>query len=258
MSIHQTILQRLTKFGLLLMMGVSMNGCSSTMEWKEEVKLHDGQVILVQRHFNLGGYPTLDASERTPLDETISFTLPDSKKKILWKTEFNDRVAERNSLSPLLLGVVGGIPYLATSPAGCIAYNKWGRPNPPYILFKYVNDAWQQISLQEFPTVLVHENLIGRPASSLLKPYYNVEAAKAEREDGNVSDYDKTILREPVKGGDGSSVNCEKLVPYGKGGWLGFDWFTDQPSLDACLKFCDRKQVNTESCPCNSIFKGAK
>ncbi len=203
MSIHQIILQRLTKLGLLLMMGVSMSGCSNTMEWKEEVKLNDGRVMVVERLFNLGGYLTLDARERTPLDETITFILPDSNKKILWKTEFNDRVPELNSLSPLLLDVVGGIPYLATSPAGCVAYNKWGRPNPPYVLYKYVNDEWHRIPLKEFPTVLVHSNLIGRPASSLLKPYYTVEAAKAEREDGNISDYAKTILREAVKGGDG-------------------------------------------------------
>jgi len=254
MNIHQTILQRIVKLGLLLMVGVNMIACSSTMEWKEEVKLHDGQVILVQRHFNLGGYLTLDASERTPLDETISFSLPDSKKTILWKTEFNDRVPERNSLSPLLLGVVGGIPYLATSPAGCIAYNKWGRPNPPYILFKYVNDAWQQISLQEFPTVLVHANLIGKPAASLLKPYYNVEAAKAEREDGNVSDYDKTILREPIRS---AGLGCPALIRTGDG-WKSRDWFEDQPTREACLKFCEREKVSAESCPCHSIFKGAK
>ncbi|MHB1116707.1 hypothetical protein [Sideroxydans sp.] len=198
MSTHQIILQRLTKLGLLLMMGVSMSGCSNTMEWKEEVKLNDGRVMVVERHFNLGGYPTLDARERTPLDETIAFILPDSNIKIIWKTEFNDHVPELNSLSPLLLDVVGGIPYLATSPAGCIAYNKWGRPNPPYVLYKYVNDEWHRIPLKEFPTVLVHSNLIGKPASSLLKPYYTVEAAKAEREDGNISDYAKTILREAL------------------------------------------------------------
>ena len=30
------------------------------------------------------------------------------------------------------------------------AYNKWGRPNPPYVFFKYVGE-WKQISLEEFP-----------------------------------------------------------------------------------------------------------
>jgi len=221
MSTNNGMMKQIAKLGLLLMMGVSMSAeaglFSHTIKWKEEVKLNDDRVMVVERHFNLGGYPTLDASERAPLDETITFTLPDSNKKISWKTEFNDHVPELNSLSPLLLDVIGGIPYLATTPAGCIAYNKWGRPNPPYVLYKYVNDEWKRIPLKEFPAVLVHANLIGLPASSLLKPYYTVEAAKAEREDGNVSDYAKTILREAVKSVDGIT-SCEVLVHY-KCGW---------------------------------------
>jgi len=218
MIANNGMMKKIVKLGLLIMIAASMNACSSTMGWKEEVKLNDGRVMVVERHFNLGGYPTLDAHERTPLDETISFTLPDSNKKISWKTEFNNRVPALNSLSPLLLDVIGGIPYLATSPAGCIAYNKWGRPNPPYVLYKYINDEWQRIALKEFPAVLVHANLIGRPASSLLKPYYNLEAAKAEREDGNIDDYAKTILREAVKPWSG----CPELVRV-EGGWVSPD-----------------------------------
>ena len=188
--------------GLLLMMGASMAACAGlfghSTGWKEEVQLHDGRVLLVERFYNLGGYPTLDARERTMLDETITFTLPASTKKISWKTEFRQDLPEPNSLGALLLDVVGGVPYLATSPAGCIAFNKWGRPNPPYVLFKYVNDAWQQIPMKEFPPKLVDANLMSMPASSLRKSYYSVAAAKAQRQDGNVSEYAKTILREPL------------------------------------------------------------
>jgi hypothetical protein len=209
MKINNGMMKRLAKLGLLLMLGVSMSMSAGagwlghSTGWKEEVQLHDGRVLLVERSYNLGGYPTLDARERTMLDETITFTVPESNKKISWKTEFRQDTPEPNSLGALLLDIVGGVPYLATGPAGCIAYNKWGRPNPPYILFKYVHDAWQQIPLKEFPSELVEANLMSMPASSLRKPYYNVAAAKAQREDGNVSAYAKTILREPLKGGDG-------------------------------------------------------
>lgn len=221
MRTNQPWPKQIMKLGLLLMMGVIMNADAGlfnhTKGWKEEVQLHDGKVFVVERHFNLGGYRTLDARERALLDETISFALPDSIKKILWKTEFKNDVPEPNSLSALLLDVVGGVPYLATSPAGCISYNKWGRPNPPYVLFKYVNDEWRHIPLAEFPAVLVHANLMPTPASSLLKPYYTVEAAKTERERGNINDYAKTILREAVKG---AGSLCPELVYY-KGAWVG-------------------------------------
>jgi hypothetical protein len=247
----------ITKLLLLLMTGMTMNADAGLFDhakgWKEEVQLHDGRAIVVERHFNLGGYPSLDAHERALLDETITFTLPESNKKISWKTEFRNDLPELNSLSPLLLDVVGGVPYLATSPAGCIAYNKWGRPNPPYILFKYINNAWQRIALEEFPVGLVHANLMPTPASSLLKPYYTVAAAKAERESGNIAEYAKTILREELKGGMG----CAEMIRT-NAGWEGLGFFRLQSSYEACLKYCEQKGVSQQNCPCNKLFKGER
>lgn len=251
-------LKRITKFGLILMMGVSMSADAGlfgrSKGWKEEVQLHDGRVLLIERSFNLGGYPTLDARERRLLDETITFTLPESDQKVVWKTDFDNTVPKPNSLGPLLLDIVGDVPYLATSPAGCIAYNKWGRPNPPYILFKYVNAAWQQIPLKEFPAELVQANLMNMPASDQLKPYYNVAAVKAKRADGNISDYAKTILREAFPQARINQM-CMEEVRTGDG-WMSLDWFSSQKTYEACLKVCEREEVSAQNCPCNKLFKG--
>ena len=224
-----------------------------TMSWKEEVKLHDGQMIVVERFYNLGGYPAIESHNRSPLDETLTFTLPGSSKEIVWKTEFNNST-ELNSLGPLLLDVVDGIPYLATSPAGCIAYNKWDRPNPPYVLFKYTDEAWQRIPLGAFPLMLVHSNLMSRPDSRVLKPYYTLEQVKEQMQGRNIAPEARSILREALPN---VWKSCTAMISYGKsGGWIGLDWFTDQPSLDACLTFCNQKNISPETCPCNSIFKG--
>lgn len=242
---------------LILTLGVTLSACAGLFNhskgWKEEIQLNDGRVIVVERFFNLGGYPGYDARERALLDQTITFSLPESNRTISWKTEYRNDLPDPNSLSPLLLDVVSGVPYLATSPAGCIAYNKWGRPNPPYIVFKYVDGTWQRITLEEFPAELVHANLMPTPASSLLKPYYTVAAAKAERESGNINSYAKTILRAAVK--DGGDSGCPDLIRTGNG-WKSIDWFSNQPSLEACLKFCSNEKVSLKSCPCNSIFRG--
>jgi len=260
MSAHHGILKRVAKLGLLLMMGVSMSAeaglFGNTKGWKEEVQLHDGRVLLIERSFNLGGYPTLDARERRLLDETITFTLPESSQKVVWKTDFDNAVPEPNSLSPLLLDIIGGVPYLATSPAGCIAYNKWGRPNPPYILFKYVNSAWQQIPMKAFPAELAQANLMNMPASSQLKPFYNVAAVKAKLADGNIAAYAKTIMRVSTPGDGGPATNCGEMIRKGNGGWDGIGWFRDQPSKEACLKYCERKEVSAQDCPCDRLFKG--
>lgn len=237
MRTHHGMLKQITKLGFLLMMGVSMNAGAGlfghSKGWKEEVQLHDGRVLLIERSYNLGGYPTLDARERRLLDETITFTVPESNQKVVWKTDFDNAVPEPNSLGSLLLDIVGGVPYLATSPAGCIAYNKWGRPNPPYILFKYANAAWQQIPLKEFPTELVKANLMNMPASSQLKPYYNVAAVKAKLADGNISAYAKTILREALPQARINEM-CMEMVLY-KGSWI-------MPNDPIARKFIDAKQ----------------
>jgi hypothetical protein len=220
MKTNQRWLNKMTKLGLLLMMGVSVNACSSTMNWKEEIKLHDGQVLVSERHYQLGGYAYLDSSERTPLNETVTFSLPGTNKEIIWKNDFSDAVPEPNSLNHFRFDIVGGVPYLATYPAGCIAYNKWGRPNPPQILFKYESDQWQRITLAELPPELIGASanvIVGRPASSLLKSFYTVADVNAKNKPISTPEY-KTILREPVKGG--GEGGCPEMVYY-KGVWVG-------------------------------------
>lgn len=256
MSEQHGMMKRIAKLSIILLLGASMSACAglfgSSAGWKEEVLLHDGRVLLVERTYNLGGYPTLDARERTMLDETITFTLPQTNKTISWQTEFRQDLPEPNSLGALLLDVVNDVPYLATSPAGCIAYNKWGRPNPPYVLFKYTNDAWQQIPLKEFPSELMTANLMSMPALSLRKSYYNVEAAKAQRQDGNISDYAKTILREPIQS---AGQGCGELIYDGRGGWQGPGLFSRQPSKEACFKYCKQREITAQYCPCSRFFK---
>jgi hypothetical protein len=230
------LLKTLHKTILTLTLGVSMNADAglfgNSKGWKEEVQLHDGQTIVVERSYNLGGYRGLESRERAELDQTLTFKLPGSSLTITWKTQYRDDTPEPNSLTALLLNVVNGVPYLATSPAGCIAYNKWGRPNPPYIFFKYVNDAWQRIALEEFPAMLTRPNLHPNPDTRLLKSYYSKEATKAEWESGNRHVYVKTILREAVKGGD-AITSCLELILY-KDAWI----MPNDPVMRAIL---DRK-----------------
>ena len=199
----------------ILMLGVSMSACSKTMSWKEEVKLHDGQIIVAERFYNLGGKPTLESRERAALDSTVTFSLPGTNKKVVWKNDFRDSVPEPNSLNLIRLDIVKGVPYIATYPAGCIAYNKWGRPNPPQVLFKYNNDQWQRLTLAEFPAELIstHANVIvGRPATSMLKSFYTVAGVDAENREISTPEY-KTILRE-VLSKERINEMCMEMVQF--------------------------------------------
>ena len=239
MKANHPWLKQITKLGFLLIMGVSMSADAGlfgllghTMSWKEEVLLHDGQIIVAERFYNLGGYPEIASRERAALDEAVTFSLPATDKQITWTTDFRDSVPEPNSLNLLLLDVVKGVPYIATYPAGCIAYNKWKRPNPPYILFKYEGDEWKQISLAEFPAELSKTNVIvGRPPSDLLKSFYKV----VDVQDRNYylqPEY-KAILREPLPKKRIDQM-CEERVLY-KGSWI-------LPNDPIARKFIDQQK----------------
>jgi hypothetical protein len=199
MRIHCVIWEAITKTGLILMVVSTTCACATSMNWKEEVKLHDGQIIVSERKYNLGGYAYLDSSERTPLDETVTFRLPNGSS-VVWKNDFRDSVPEPNSLNHFRFDIVNGVPYLATYPAGCISYNKWGRPNPPQILFKYEADQWKRIAIADLPQELISASanvIVGRPASSLLKSFYTVKDVDDKNHYISTPEY-KTILREPM------------------------------------------------------------
>jgi hypothetical protein len=156
MSKQNGMMKRIAKLGMLLMMGVSMSACSDS--WKEEVLLHDGQKIIVKRLQSYGGRGEI--GQGAPIKEyNISFTLPNSNKTIKWTSEYSEDVGRAN-LHPLALHVLNGTPYIVSEPNLCLAYNKWGRPNPPYVIFKYDGNEWQHITIQELPVEFKDINLV--------------------------------------------------------------------------------------------------
>ena len=216
MKTHNTLFKQIAKLGLMLMVGLSMNACSGTKSWKEEVQLSDGKIIVVERLQTLGKPPTLESREGKILDEAVSFLMPGTNQKITWAMSFRNDVPEPNGVNVIVLDIVNNTAYIAGYPAGCIAYNKWNRPNPPQILFKYENAQWKRISLKEFPTEITQANLIvGGPPAERIKSFYSVEQVNTENHDIEEGSY-KTIQREPV---NGYEQNCPMLVRI-EGGWV--------------------------------------
>ena len=143
----------------LTILGGGMSACAmGGASWKEEVLLHDGQKIVVERSQTRGGRHEI--GQEVPVDKhVISFKQPGTGKTISWKSEYGIEI-EKWSLLPLALDIVNGTPYIVTTPVGCIAYNKWERPKPPYVIHKFDGKTWQRVPLTAFPKEIRGENLV--------------------------------------------------------------------------------------------------
>lgn len=212
---------------VLLTMGVSMNadaglfGIGGT-SWKEEVLLHDGSKIIVDRWQKRGGRHEITSGPPVK-EQSITFMVPGATKTITWRDEYSEEVGSAN-FGVLALHILNGTPYIVATPYGCLAYNKWGRPNPPYVIYMHGGDAWQRIPVTELPAVFATINLVIGTSNNEkdLNRLGTVSVNDIERMNRYSRQPElRTILREPVKSGsEGSLVNCEELVFY-KGAWVG-------------------------------------
>ncbi len=218
--------------------------------------LHDGSKIIVERSQSFGG--RTEPGKNAPVKEQkITFTLPGTGNTLSFTSEYGEDVGRAN-FNLLGLHILNGTPYLLAEPNLCLSYNKWGRPNPPYVVFKHDGQNWQRIPLAEFPAEFKNINLVintkrENEIERLSKKTGFVPAEGVREINSSLTQPEyKTILREAVAN---AGSGCIKTNYYKGAGWLSPDWFTDQPTLDACLRFCSIKKINSESCPCNELFK---
>jgi hypothetical protein len=142
----------------LMILGGGMSACADGTSWKEEVLLHDGSRIVVERSQTYGGRHEI--GQKPPIKkQKLTFTLPGTNRSVTWKSEYSEDVGRAN-LNLLALHVLNGTPYIVAEPNLCLAYNKWGRPNPPYVFFKYDGKAWQRIPLSAFPAQFKDINVV--------------------------------------------------------------------------------------------------
>ncbi|MDO8703635.1 MAG: hypothetical protein Q7J84_01675 [Sulfuricaulis sp.] len=203
---------------LILTLGVTMSACASTT-WKEEVALHDGKKLIVTRTYTYDPKGLREPFQPDPLKESmLTFTVPETKQTVMWKSDFG---TYQDNLVLYMVDILNGTPYLVTEPGGCLAYNKWDRPNPPYVFLKY-DGEWKRIPVEQFPAEFKELNVILSPDSNEHKKkeiqnmtaqdgFVSVENIKKLNRDSG----DRTIIRTEVKT---ATTACEKLI-YSDGKW---------------------------------------
>jgi hypothetical protein len=245
------ILAFIATFSLNACAGLSGLGGTS---WKEEVLLHDGRKIIVERTLERGGRHEI-GQRSGATKETLAFTMPGTNQTITWNDTYSEDIGSSN-FNLLMLEIANGSAYLVASPMGCLSYNKWGRPNPPYVVFNYQGTAWSRIPLAELPAELTAPNLvISSPDNAAEKAsggVISVETIKQLNGRARRAEH-KTIVREAI---DNTADRCGEMISDGHGGWIGVGWFRKQPSYEACLVYCEREKVSAQYCPCVTLFKG--
>ena len=251
---------------LLVFIAVGFSGCATgflgigdSTSWQEEVLLHDGSKIIVDRWQKNGGPHSLDAKPAI-LEYSLSFKHPITKEIIKWKDGPTEDI-ERASLDLFALHIKDKTPFIITTTyLGCRAFNKWGRPNPPYVVFKYEGNNCKRISLSELPLEFTNVNLV------IDTPVYNEEnnaflgfvtAEKIKELNGNLKqEIYTTIIRTPFK--EGGNLSCPEMIYDGHGGWTGINAFKREASYEDCLKACKNHRINPEYCPCTRLFNKNK
>ena len=210
----------------LMILGGGMSACADGTNWKEEVLLHDGKTLIVERSVARKGRH--EPFQRPPIgEESLSFKHPVTDQRIRWKDEYGDDVGMSN-FGLMMLEVDQTAAYIVAEPRGCLSYNKWGRPNPPYVVFRFQGGDWKRIALQELPARFKTPNLImSSPDDEAKQAGGGLVTAEMVDQINNKGPFSaaypqppqyKTILREPMKPGS-PGLGCEKLVFY-KGAWV--------------------------------------
>ena len=214
---------RIALFWLFLLPALGLGACAGPVgpggtSWKEEVLLHDGSKIVVARTIERGGRHEI--GQQPPVkEESVSFKLPTTGESVTWKSEYSQDIGIADFM-PLALDIDQGTAYVVSVPVGCLSYNKWGRPNPPYVIFEYSGKAWKRIPLQELPDVIKKPNLIfsspDNKVEQIGRDFVTTEDVKKINSTLTQSEY-KTILREPLAN---AGTSCPEMVYY-KGAWVG-------------------------------------
>lgn len=238
--------------------GAILTACSALPvsgadSWKEEVLLHDGQKIIVERSQSYKGRS--EPGQTAPIGEhTIRFILPGSGKQITWVSEYSEDLG-RTNFNLKALHVKDGKPYVIAEPNLCLAYNKWGRPNPPYVVFQHDGNSWQRIAFEtlppEFKTVNTVQQIRDRDVERLVQAK-QVSAGEVERLNRDLQRPEsKSIVREKIN----YDSSCIPMLTNGKGLWLASGFFTRIPTLEKCLSACFVEKFDDLHCPCKNQFE---
>jgi hypothetical protein len=136
---------------LIATLGLSACFGRTTYRWKEEVLLHDGQVIVIERSVRTGEVPVEIGQPPADSDYTLTFRAADGKA-VTWEAG--------KSFKPMIFDMVNGAVYVVARGSTGPDYARHGCPKPPYFIFRYVDGRWKRIDFEQLPGQIRLANLM--------------------------------------------------------------------------------------------------
>ena len=130
-----------------------VSGCfgRETYRWQEEVLLHDGRVLVIDRSVLTGAVPVEIGQRPGESDYTLKLKSSDGTT-VTWD-------GGRDRFVPIILDFVDGVPYVGAIGATGLVYPREGCPRPPYFFFRWSAGEWTRIPYEDFPKVVRNANL---------------------------------------------------------------------------------------------------
>jgi len=141
---HSSI-ARLTSVAFFIALLPCTGGCSSSpfITWKEQVKLNDSRVIVVDQKRR--------SDHGTDREAWLTINLPDfSPQPIVW----------HENLFPILINVDQGNLYVVGFPGSSVELKLYGNPRPPYVGFLWQGGAWKRIPFERIPATIYKTNML--------------------------------------------------------------------------------------------------
>jgi len=136
--------------GIVLAAVPTLGGCAPTViDWSEEVKLHDGQIIVIKRHEELArsGLPLAHRGSRKFWEFCYA------PMNIHWRS--------KPDYFPEVFDIVDGKAYVRVTISSCESCMLHGYPETSALYFVWEGGAWKKIDYKDFPPGLRYNMLNG-------------------------------------------------------------------------------------------------
>ena len=129
---------------------MSLNACSGTGSWDEQIQLSDGRTITIEQWRRYDQSYDGDKIAKLQREARIRFKVAELGK---------DTVEWKERLMPIVLNVHEGKWYIVGFPPTGAEFDYYKRPRHTYVPFRYDDGKWQRIPFKELPKEIYQSNL---------------------------------------------------------------------------------------------------